>query len=332
MKFYVSKCYDPFFNLAFEEYMMKNLEESLFLIYQNDKCVIIGKNQNPHTEAGIEFLNQNEINIVRRMSGGGAVYQDLGNFNYSFILKGHTEHLYDFKKYSEPIINLLNKFTTSPVYFSGRNDLLIDDKKFSGTAQMTHNDVLVHHGTILYNTDFSDISKILIPNNEKLKTKGVKSVRSRVANLKDYLPKEITYEKLKKEFVKEFGTSGEFIPSFEMISKVEKLAQQKRDSIQFILKNDKKYNNMSVEYIPGFGTIQVYLNVKDKKIIDFDIFGEYFFKKSIEKIKRDIIGIEFNQEKITEFIYSINNFSDYFHKLKKQKLIQLILGENYNAE
>ena len=185
MKIIFSKSHDPFFNLATEEYFINHLEEDIFFLYQNKPCVVIGKNQNPHTEVGLDYIKKNHILLVRRLSGGGAVYQDLGNFNYSFILKDKANDLYNFKKYSIPIIDALKDLNFN-IYFSGRNDLLVDGKKVSGAAQFVANNNLIHHGTLLVDADFSNVKNILLPQDKKLKTKGVKSVASRVGNLIEF--------------------------------------------------------------------------------------------------------------------------------------------------
>ena len=328
MKYFVSKDQDPFLNLAREEYLLKNCQESIFMIYQNDKSVIIGKNQNPHSEAGINYLKENNIKLVRRMSGGGAVYQDMGNINYSFILQDKAQDLYNFKKYSQPIVDVLNKFTTSQVYFSGRNDLLIDEKKISGTAQMVSENNLVHHGTILFNTDFSNISKILLPNDDKLKTKGVKSVISRVGNLINYTPSNYSTTKIIDLLVKNLSNNEELILTDKQVADIEKIAEQKRKSIKFIVENKEVFTNQYVEYIPGFGTIEVYSNLdKDNKINKFKIFGEHFFKNNIEEISEKIIGTPYTKEAISKFVDSISNFDQYFHKLKKEKFVELIIQD-----
>ncbi len=328
MKYYVSKTNDAYFNLAMEEYLMKNINEEIFYIYQNSPSVIIGKNQNPYTEVGIEFIKENNIKLVRRLSGGGAVYHDLGNMNYAFILPAHAQYLYEFKKYSMPIVNSLNKAYELNIEFSGRNDLIIDEKKISGSAQYVVDDRLLHHGTLLYNVDFKDVSKILLPNDDKLKTKGVKSVQSRVANLTTFEGNwdEDIYSMV-DILIKDIADDKEYEFTEEQIKEIEKIAESNRKSVEFILENKKNYENQYVEYIPGFGTIEVYSNLEDGKISELEIFGEYFFKNDLDKVKNDIVGTEFNKEAITTFVNSIENFENYFHRLTKEKLVELILGE-----
>lgn len=327
MKYYLSKTNDAYFNLAMEEYIMKNIDEQILYLYQNGPSVIIGKNQNPYSEVDVEYLRKNDIQLVRRLSGGGAVYHDLGNLNYAFILPNESKNLYQFKEKSQPIVDVLNNVYNLNVEFSGRNDLIIDERKISGSAQYVVDDRLLHHGTLLYNVDFSNISNILTPNKAKIESKGVKSVQSRVANMIEYFNGDKpTFEDLRIKIIESISDEGEFIFTESQINEIAKIANDNKKSVEFILENKKQYDNQYVEYIPGFGTIEVYSNVLDNKINDFEIFGEYFFKDDLNSVKENIIGITFEKESIENFVNEIENFENLFHRLKKEKLVELILG------
>lgn len=327
MKFILSRNNNPYFNLAAEEYIVKNLNEDLFYIYVNQSSVIIGKNQNPFSEVDINFLKDNNILLVRRLSGGGAVYHDLGNVNYSFLIKDKAEDIYKFEKYSNPVIDFLNKELNLKAKFGGRNDITIDDKKISGAAQFVYNNNLIHHGTLIFNVDFTNVDKILTPNYDKIKSKGVKSVQSRVGKILDFLPKEkkLSVEEFTKNLISFISNNVEYKLNEEQLEEINKNAKQKEESINFILENKKKYHFQTSEYIPGFGTIQIYFNLENNKISDFEIFGEYFFKKDISDLRNKFINIEYNEKKIRETIESIENFENYFFNLGKDKLISLIM-------
>ncbi len=328
MKYYISKTNDAYINLATEEYLMKNVDEEIFFIYQNSPAVIIGKNQNPYTEVGIDFLKENNIKLVRRLSGGGAVYHDLGNINYAFILPGHSNNLYQFQEYSMPIVNSLKKNYNLPVEFSGRNDLLIEGKKISGSAQYVVDHRLLHHGTLLYNVDFRDVSKILLPNDDKLKSKGVKSVHSRVGNLVTFDGDwdNIGVEKIIQSLINDIADDSEYHFNEHQLNEIKTIADSNKKAIDFILQNKNQYENHCVEYIPGFGTIEIYSNLEDGKIKELEIFGEYFFKDDLDIIKKDIVGVSYDLDSITEFVNQIENFENYFHRLSREKLIDLIIG------
>lgn len=329
MKYYISKTKDPYFNLAMEEYLMKNIEDEVFYIYVNDPSVIIGKNQNPYSEVGIDFIKENNIKLVRRLSGGGAVYHDNGNINYAFILPGHSDNLYQFQKYSMPVVDSIKKNLNLNVEFSGRNDLIIEEKKISGSAQYVVDHRLLHHGTLLYDVDFTNVSQILLPNNDKLKSKGVKSVASRVSNLVGFDGdwEDFNSQKVIDFLIGDISDDSEYVFTDEQIKEIEKIAEANANSVKFILENKKQYENHYVEYIPGFGTIEIYSNLEDGKIKELEIFGEYFFKEDLTEIKEGIIGVNFDKDSISEFVNKIENFENYFHRLTKEKLVEIIMGE-----
>ena len=323
MKYLISQSTDPFFNLATEEYLIQNLQEDIFYVYQNRPCVVIGKNQNPQTEVGLSYLKENDIWLVRRLSGGGAVYQDMGNFNYSFVLKDKASDLYNFKKYSQPIIDALKQFDFN-VYFSGRNDLLIDECKISGSAQFVDGNNLIHHGTLLVNADFSNVKNILLPHNKKLKTKGVKSVQSRVGNLVDFISKPLEVKTLMKELTSIIGDDV-FTLSEKQEEAIWKIANKRKTAVNFLITKKGQYDKSLYEYFPGFGAIEVHLNFDEDKIKEIAIFGEYFSKTPFSELEKQIKGVTYNYDGVKKFVESIPNFKDFFYNLKKEDLVKLIL-------
>jgi lipoate---protein ligase len=183
---YISSSTDPCVNLALEEMLFAKVEadsEILFL-WQNENTVVIGQNQNPWKECNLFYLNKIGGTLVRRKSGGGAVYHDLGNLNFTFLSKHHQNTV---EKNLSLIIQLLNRFDIQAV-FQGRNDLLVDGAKISGNAYYVEGDTICHHGTLLVDVDFVKLSEILTVSHKKLESKGVDSVRSRVANLSSINP------------------------------------------------------------------------------------------------------------------------------------------------
>src|SRR5690606_15678101 len=195
---------DPRVNLAIGEHMLKNLDinESYLLFYINQPSIIIGRNQNTIEEINTKFVEENDIIVVRRMSGGGAVYHDLENLNYSFITKDEGNSIQEnFKKFTQPVINALRKLGAN-AQLMGRNDIEIDGKKVSGTAQYATGGRMYTHGTLMLNVDLDSVSKALKPKKEKIESKGVKSVRARVGNIKDYINQDMTVEEFKQYILK----------------------------------------------------------------------------------------------------------------------------------
>ena len=189
---YIKLCSnDPYYNLAVEEYLLNNSEEDIFMLWQNAPTVVIGKNQNAYAEVNLEYAREKEIKISRRITGGGAVYHDLGNINYTFITSEKKARALDYEYFTRPIIDAL-KFLGLDCKLSGRNDLECDGRKFSGNAQFCSNGRILHHGTLLFNTDVSEMSAVLKVDKEKLEYKAVKSHKGRVINLIDLLENKIS--------------------------------------------------------------------------------------------------------------------------------------------
>lgn len=186
---------NPYFNLALEEYLLKEFEEDCFMLWQNEPCVVIGRNQNPLIEINREFVENNNIKVTKRLSGGGAVYHDLGNLNFTFIINDTENNLRNYKKFLTPIIEFLATLGIK-AEMSERNDLTINGLKFSGNAQYKYKNRLMHHGTILFESSLDDvISALKIKYNEN--ERWVKSVPSPITNIKPYLTKPLSIENLK---------------------------------------------------------------------------------------------------------------------------------------
>ena len=187
MKFIRLHTTDPYYNLAVEEYLFTHTEDDVFMLWQNDRTVVIGKNQNAYAELDLALAREKGIRVARRITGGGAVYHDMGNLNYTYISTRTSGEGIDFATFSEPIVHVLSSFGVR-AELSGRNDLLVDGKKISGNAQHAVGERVLHHGTLLYDSDLSMLSSVLRVDPEKLSAKAIRSVSSRVMNLCTVLP------------------------------------------------------------------------------------------------------------------------------------------------
>lgn len=176
----------PFFNLALEEYFLKEFDEDFFILYRNDRSVITGKHQNPLAEINYSHIRKNNIIVARRLSGGGTVYHDNGNLNYSFITNGTEGDLVNFRKYTRPVIDLLKKLDVNAV-LSGKSDLVINGRKFSGNAVHVSGKRVIHHGTLLFSTDISELKRSLTDRSSVYRGRRVKSVPSEVTNISDHI-------------------------------------------------------------------------------------------------------------------------------------------------
>jgi lipoyltransferase and lipoate-protein ligase len=208
----------PQFNLALEQYVFDNLTQfdEIFLLWINEPTIVVGKNQNTIEEINLDYVKEKNIHVVRRLSGGGAVYHDLGNLNYTIISeKGNRSTSFNFAAFTQPVIEVLKKLGVK-AEFTGRNDLTIDGKKFCGNAQYMKKNRILHHGAMLFNTDLNVLGKALKVSKDKIESKGVKSVRSRVTNIKDYVKDDITIEDFKQLLLDHMIETNENLQEYKL--------------------------------------------------------------------------------------------------------------------
>jgi lipoate-protein ligase A len=197
-----------------DEIILKNssLDEDVIYFYQNHNAIIIGANQNTHVEINEEYVKEHDIKVARRISGGGAVYQDMGNICFSFMTKNTQDSSYE--NFLEPIFKFLKSLGLN-AEFKGRNDVLIDGKKISGNAQYKYKDRMFHHGTLLFNSDLTVLSKALKPNKLKLESKGIKSNRQRVSNILELMDQKMNNQEFLTTLLEFFTKQNMEILPFE---------------------------------------------------------------------------------------------------------------------
>ena len=318
MKFLILKSNDPYRNLAIEEYFFEKTQDDVFILWQNDKTVVIGKNQNVNCELNFDFVNSNNIKIARRITGGGAVYHDLGNLNFSFICKSGKEGI-DFATFCEPIIEALRSFGLD-AKLNGRNDIEVCGKKISGNAQHTKNGRTLHHGTLLFDTDLSVLSSALSVDEEKLKSKAIKSTRSRVTNIKS-----LTSIKDINEFIT--------LISSHIIKKYspEIIDEPKNDYIEELVARNvsgewlfpkssylSSYTVTQKRRYP-FGTVEIALLMEDRRISSAKIFGDFFGTEPIEHLEKALAGLDISD--IPSRKFSVNS---YIRGMSDEEFINLI--------
>ena len=317
---------DAYFNIALEEYLLyKYPTEDIFLLYINAPSIIIGKFQNTLAEINLEFVEKENIKVVRRMSGGGAVYHDLGNLNFSFHTLLGTNDFMDFSKFTAPVVNLLNDLNV-PAKLEGRNDLLVDGKKFSGNAKLAKNGKMIQHGTILFNSEMSVLGDALKVNPLKFVDKAVKSNRARVTNLIEFLPQEMITNDLKELLIEEMIEMNEgatmYTLSQEDLDGVSKLIETKYNTWDWNFGFSPKYNFKNAKKIPA-GFIEVHLDVeRGGKIEKAKIFGDFFASKPIEEFEDKLIGKNHDVNELYSFFESID-LTEYFGKVNRDEIIEL---------
>lgn len=220
---------DPYFNLAVEEFFLKNSTDDILILWQSIPSVVVGKHQNMMAEVNYPYVMDRKIPVIRRLSGGGTVFHDLGNINFTYIANGKEGHIVDFKRFTQPIVDFLNEMGV-PACLSGRNDILVDGFKFSGNAEHVFKSRVLHHGTILFSADLNALSKGIHPTGGTYSDSSVKSVRSKVANLQDYFNPPLTVDSFRSSL---FGYllmrhySAEYNLSEEEVGAIQSLADSK---------------------------------------------------------------------------------------------------------
>ncbi|EJO5349034.1 lipoate--protein ligase [Clostridium botulinum] len=319
MQFLVNKSTNPFFNLALEEYLLKNVDikEDYFILWQNEPTIVIGKYQNTLKEINMNFVRDNNINVVRRNSGGGAVYHDLGNINFTFITKYDEKHLLDFKTFTNPVVYSLGKLNVK-AQLSGRNDILIDGRKISGNSQHIYKDRFLHHGTLLFNSELEILVKSLNVDNDKIISKGIESIKSRVTNIKEHVKEDIFMEKFKKILIENIfiwnkSSLKEYNLTSDQIASIEKLMKEKYMAWQWNYGESPEFNYRNSKRFQG-GKLEVLLNIVEGHINECKIYGDFLGVMDVSEIEKKIIGVKYGEEYIEEFLKEID-INKYFGTL-----------------
>lgn len=327
MKYIDWKETDPQINLAFEEYVFNQMDQdqSYFLLWQNDNAVIVGKHQNTIEEINQEYIRENDIKVVRRLSGGGAVYHDLGNLNFTFIVNDRGREQFDFQTFARPLVEALKTLGVN-AEFNSRNDIAIDGKKFSGNSQYAKRGRILHHGTILFNSNLATIQSALKVKKDKIESKGIKSVKSRVTNITDYLDETYTMEDFKAALLKAMFANDnleKITLSNEEIQAIEQLKTEKYATWDWNYGKSPQYN-LRKERKCDFGLITVLLQVEKGEIKDLHFYGDYFGNGDIQELEALFIGVKPSEAALSEILIN-TDLADYINGLDAKTLIDLIL-------
>ncbi len=311
-------------NLAIEEYLFRNENDDVIMLWQNGPSVIIGRNQNPYTEVDISYLKQHGIKLARRITGGGAVYHDLGNVNYTFISKHREGCAIDFEYFTAPVIKALAALGVT-ASLNGRNDLVLPTgEKFSGNAQHTEKGRTLHHGTLMFDTDREVLSSVLTVDPEKLRSKAIASVSARTGNLASHFKEQISVgdfiRLLSEFFIVEFSPTLENPPDNEQIntlyarnSSAEWLYPDKDIFSSYTVKKKKRF---------PFGTVSVHLSMKKDIIKAVKIEGDFFGNRDIRELEAALSGIS---REALEKHFSCISISDYIFGMNASDLISLLI-------
>ncbi len=331
MYYIIDNSTDPQWNLAAEEYLFKNFKQSIFRLWRNEPSIIIGLHQNAFAEINLEYVKNNNISVIRRLTGGGAVFHDLGNVNFTFIdnriLGESTADM--FKRFTQPIIEALNSLGVN-ASLKGRNDLVIDDKKFSGNAVAVYKERILQHGTLLYSASMANLSEALANRPEHFKGKAVQSNRARVTNISDHLSNAMSVEEF-VTFMEKFVTDKlsskytryNYTP--EDLAAIAKLTMEKYSKDSWNYGSSPKYDYSKTTRFE-WGILELFLEVKKGIIEDIHFYGSYFFIKESTILEEYLKGCPNNAQAIKERVEKIN-LSDYFSNITEEEFVSMFLQQ-----
>lgn len=316
---------DAFFNIATDEYIFKHLKEDCFMLWRNDNAIIVGKHQNTQAEINHEYVKERGIKVVRRLSGGGAVFHDLGNLNFSFTRTGDSYEMIDFERYTKPIIEVLKELGVN-AKFEGRNDLTIEGKKFSGNAEHVFKNKVLHHGTLLFSSEMKDISGALKINPLKYKDRGVKSVPNRVTNISDHLPKKISLDeftdKVMNYITSSFPDARMYEFTEEDLAAIQKIRDDKYSTWEWNFGYSPDYNFRQGARTTG-GTVEMNMNVANGVIQEVKITGDFFHIRDISPIEQALKNTKHNEEEIRSVLKQFD-LEEYFSKITEDDLVAIM--------
>lgn len=317
----------PYFNLAAEEYLLKQTNDDIFMLWQNANAIIVGKHQNTLAEINQDYVQSHHITVARRITGGGAVFHDLGNLNFTFIQNIQPQDKeVNFVRYLQPIVDAL-KDLGLPATFSGRNDILLDGKKISGNAMAFHENRVLEHGCMLFSTLHNDLVNALNVDPEKFADKAVKSVRSRVTNISEHLATPMTVLEF-KDYLMNFIKRQDPTAIIEQLSDreiavIQQLEKEKYSTWEWNFGQSPRYSINRKVRTQG-GSIQAMMNVKNGRIQELQFFGDFFSTKDPTELAARLVGLPHEQAIIQETLNDLP-VEQYFSNATKEELLGLLV-------
>ncbi|HGC7304535.1 TPA: lipoate--protein ligase [Streptococcus agalactiae] len=328
MKYIVNTSNDPAYNVALEAYAFQKLTDidEIFILWINEPAIIIGRHQNTIQEINKEFIDKNGIHVVRRLSGGGAVYHDLNNLNYTIISNNTQKGAFDFQTFSKPVIDTLAKLGVK-AEFTGRNDLEINGQKFAGNAQAYYKGRMMHHGCLLFDVDMSVLGQALKVSKDKIESKGIKSVRARVTNIVDHLSDKITVQEFSDAILaqmkEEYPEMDEYVLSDAELSEIQAMRDNQFATWDWTYGKAPEYTiERGVRYPAG--KITTYANVENSTIKSVKIFGDFFGVKPVDDIEKMLEGVRYDYKDVLAALKTVDT-SQYFSRMTPEEITKAIV-------
>ena len=296
----------PYYNLAFEEYVLTHRTQGDYLLlWQNENTIVVGQNQNTEAEINRPFVEAHHINVVRRSTGGGAVYHDLGNLNYSFITDAGDKASISMDRFTSPVVEAL-KGLGLQAEASGRNDILVEGRKVSGTAQRLYGNRILHHGTLLFDANADMVAGALQVDPEKFRSKSTKSVRSRIGNIRSFLKQDMDKPAFWAYLKEALAGSGMVFDTLtaDELAQVDKLKTEKYDTWEWNYGRSPKFDMTGKRYWDG-GCLEVGVSVSHGCITDIRFNGDFLAVCSIEPLVEALRGVPFRREDVCRVLNSL---------------------------
>lgn len=320
---------DPRLNLALEEYILRSRfpGEECLLFYVNEPSIIIGRNQNTIEEIDPDAVDARRIRVVRRISGGGAVYHDLGNLNFSFLSPYTMGRFNRYEEFTRPVVAALRGMGV-PAELGGRNDITVDGRKISGNAQFVSGDRMFSHGTLLLNSDLTVLSQVLTPKPGKVESKGHKSVRSRVANISEFLPAPMSVGEFRGRLLDEIFGDRHSLPLLELTeadhAAVRTLAASKYDSWDWNIGRSPACNVQRVRRFAA-GEIDVRIDVQDGLVHGLRFFGDFIGQAEVATLEARLLGFRYDRESLGAALRDVE-VSNFFGDVSREDVLALLCG------
>lgn len=323
---------DPAWNLAFEETVLERRTDAPYLIlWQNDNTIVIGQNQNTVEEVNDSFVKEHGIHVVRRMTGGGAVYHDLGNINYSFIDDAGELESLSYERFAAAVVDAL-KGLGLDACASGRNDILVSGCKVSGTAQRLCGGRILYHGTLLFDSKPEMIAGALNVDPLKFQSKSKKSVRARVGNIRSFLKKDMSMEEFKAYLIDCFGKAGVVRDALnpDELQHVSELKKNKYDTWEWNYGKSPRFTMRNKEKFDG-GIIDIRADIENGYITEIKFYGDFLSLRSLEQLEKSFIGIKYERTAAKNAIddymkYNGHGLNEYFGSIQEEEILDTMFA------